>query len=81
MLGRLFGTASVGLKHTSSLSSRSNLLRQDSSNVLRNSSPLSSSFQNIAEEALQCLWRSISGFEALQDYVGMREGFICSSGV
>ena len=71
----LFGAASIGLKHTSSLSSRSkDALRQDSSNVLRNSSPISSSFQNIAEEALQCLWRSISGFEALQDYAGMREG-------
>ena len=71
----LFGTASTGLKHTSSLSSRSkDLLRKDRSNVLKNSSPALSSFQNIAEEALQCLWRSISGFEALQDYSGMREG-------
>jgi hypothetical protein len=71
----MFGTASIGLKHTSSLSSRSkDALRKDRSNVLKNSSPSLSSFQNIAEEALQCLWRSISGFEALQDYLGMREG-------
>ena len=60
----LFGVASVGQSNSTSDAAETSLL---------NSAPGNDSFQSIADESLQCLLRSVSGFEAVQDYAGMRE--------
>ena len=57
----LFGVASMGLQKAAGAVS------------LRNSAPEESSFQSLADEALQSLLRAIEAFEASQDYTGPRE--------